>query len=284
MRLLIRAEGRPAPEGSHDTDGAGNVRHASVYLPAWRREVALATARAMRASGLTGIGWVWPRPTPIYVHEVTHLVMDVQCRAEGTAAPTGAPDVDKLLRATIDGIGDVRLFEDDSQIVKIHEIGKRRTLPGEAPGAIIIISDEPPGAAVEQGEQEVNEFRIVLERVTGRDGEGFRNYETVMELHGAPEVIAQTGVTTLGALLGLEGVSIMLPAEAAVTTERAAPAAAPAKRGPGRPRKTTAAAAETPAAAPEAPAEPAAPAEPVSEPQAPAEPAEAPRRVNPFAQ
>lgn len=245
--LAIRAIGRPAPQGSHEVGANGHVMHSSQYLAAWRRQVAIATLTAVKAAGYApgSLPLFGPR-SAVYVHELVLIVQDDQCRAAGTDEPTGRPDVDKLLRATIDGLGDAHLFADDSQIVKIHELSKVRPELDELTGAVIVISDRPR-PVITQGESmsasiEQAEYRITLERVTGRDADGYRTTEPVVELHGPAAVITTAGLTTIGALLGAGSVSV---ADApAATAEPADDDAKPARRGPGRPRKQAAAPAE----------------------------------------
>lgn len=279
--LHVRVSGRPAPEGSHELGQHGHVMHSSTYLAAWRAAVRNASLRVAvdELSLAPGDLPVFGKGVPVYLHRVTHIVHDSQCRGEGTDEPVGAPDVDKLLRATIDGLGDAKIFHNDSQIVYVGDADKVRTRTGQAPGAVIIISDEPPGAAVKITRESNVEYRISLERVT-RDADGDRVYESAFELFGDAGTIVTAGVTTLGALLGVGEISVALP-EAAETNE----AAADEKPKRGRPRKTV------PPAAEPAPAEPV--ATPVPSPQAEAAvaamdavtdtPPAGPVRVNPFA-
>lgn len=290
IRLAIHAHGRPAPQGSHEIGANGHIMHSSNYLAAWRRQVAIATLTAVKAAGYGPGGLPLFGPgVPVHVHELTLLVQDDQCRAAGSDEPTGRPDVDKLLRATIDGMGDAHLFADDAQIVKIHELGKARPARDELTGAIIIISDTPrppAGCEHEQGESmTTTEYRISLERVT-RDADGERVYETTFELFGTAGQVGSIGLTTVGALLGAGTVSIDAAEPSDTTPE---PAVADDKPKRGRPRKATAAPAEPVATAPEAVALANVP-DPA--PQAVDEPVAAPvtvpvaptGRVNPFAQ
>ena len=283
--LTIRAYGRPAPQGSHDVGANGHVMHSSNYLAAWRRQVQIATLTAVKAHGYEpGSLPLFAAGEPVYVHELRLIVTDEQCRAADTDEPTGRPDVDKLLRATIDGLGDAQLFADDAQITKMHEISKVRAAPGEHSGATIIISDRPrSAAALEQGESidmRDGEFMITLSRVR-TDADGDRVYDDLLSLTGEAHTIVTAGVGAVASLLGAEGVSIALPEQASVVdssaareqqAELSAPAEEP-KRPRGRPRKATApAAAEPVAAAPVSESAPVAEPAAVPAPQAPAQP------------
>lgn len=146
MRLTIYVYGRPAPQGSKQSGGAGQLLEQSAYLPAWRQAVKVGAYRAMSDAGIAprqlplfGAG------VPVYVERCTFYVEPDQCRAVGTDDPIGTPDVDKLLRATLDALGGAkrmaRVFADDSQVVGIEGLGKQRPAPGRPTGAFIIVSD-----------------------------------------------------------------------------------------------------------------------------------------------
>jgi Holliday junction resolvase RusA-like endonuclease len=236
--LFVRVYGRPAPEGSHEIGQHGYVMHSSKYLKAWRAAVNRDTRRAYVEAGLTGADMpLVPYPRPVYLHSIELLVGPEQCRADGTDEPTGSPDLDKLLRATIDGLGEARAFGNDSQVTRIYELGKRRD---PEPGAVIIISDQPI-----RGENDVTEYLISLQRVTGRDESGLRDYESVFELHGDEQTVKTAGLSTLGALLGFKGVRIEAgEAAAAAEAPAAEPEPVPAKTR--KPRATKAAPATEP--------------------------------------
>ncbi|HYD28895.1 RusA family crossover junction endodeoxyribonuclease [Brevundimonas sp.] len=278
--LNVLVTGRPAPEGSHDVGSNGYVMHSSKYLAAWRHAVNRGTREAYVAAGLSGADMpLVPYPRPVWV-TVLHLLLDEQCRAEGTDDPTGKPDGDKLLRATIDGLGEARAFGDDSQVIG-HRSFKAR---GRRPGAVIQITDERPWWAEMNRERSTvetfnpnGEYRLVLEKV-GHDSEGDRTWNTMFEVTDTADAIASTWLPSLDARLERE-----LPAQGAAPTEQ--PASAPAKPRSTRAKKAAAPAeqpapaAEQPAAAPAEPAPAPVMATPVAAPQTPAEPP----RVNPFA-
>jgi Holliday junction resolvase RusA-like endonuclease len=149
VRLHIRVTGRPAPQGSKDIGAAGQLLESSAYLPAWRAAVKIGAYKAYAAAGIvTGELPVFTRERPVVIEQLTFLLETVQCRADGSELPIGKPDIDKLLRSTLDALGGARrertarLFEDDSQVVRIERLSKQRPRLGDRPGAIIIISDE----------------------------------------------------------------------------------------------------------------------------------------------
>jgi hypothetical protein len=147
VRLTIVAHGRPAPQGSKELGSAGQLREASPYLPAWRQAVIIGTYEAYRTHGIQPASLpLFPTGVPVTVEELTFWLAGDQCRTEGTEEPTGKPDVDKLLRSTLDALGgaagrNARLFADDSQIVEIKYMSKQRAPDYGVTGARITVSD-----------------------------------------------------------------------------------------------------------------------------------------------
>lgn len=225
--LHVRVHGRPAPEGSHEVGANGRVMHSSNYLGAWRHAVNRDTRKSYLAAGYTGRDMpLIPYPQPVYLL-VAHWVGDEQCRAEGTEEPTGTPDFDKLLRATVDGLAEARVFGNDSQ-VKAAMTSKVR---GETPGADIIISDTPIRRITrDQGESMSDEYRVVLERVVGRDENGFPATVTVIEATDTAEALGEIYLPAIVRRLGAT-VPVTAPASeqdtAPKTAKRAPKKAAP---------------------------------------------------------
>jgi len=148
--LTIRAIGRPAPQGSKDLGGAGQVLESSPYLAAWRQCVRIAAFRAYAAAQIDPLGLpVFAAGVPVRIERVTfYLRRGEQGGAADCEYPVGDPDVDKLLRAVLDALGGrtnkretARLYADDSQVVHIGDLGKEWAPTPEAAGALIIVSD-----------------------------------------------------------------------------------------------------------------------------------------------
>lgn len=144
MRLTITVVGRPAPQGSKRTGGAGQLIEQSSYLPAWKAAVKIGAYEAYRDAGLRhDVLPLFRRGVPVAIERCSFYLAPDQCRAEGTNQPTGTPDIDKLLRGLLDALGGgrrdtARLFADDSQVVTIHALTKQYAA---RPGAIIVVSD-----------------------------------------------------------------------------------------------------------------------------------------------
>lgn len=148
MRLHLRVVGRPAPQGSKHLGGAGQLLEQSAYLPAWRAAVRIAAYRAYAETGLPAdLLPLFPRLDAVHVEQMTFLLGHDQCRVNGSDEPIGTPDVDKLLRSTLDALGGARrqtarLFADDSQVARISNLSKQYARGMDKPGAIIVISNE----------------------------------------------------------------------------------------------------------------------------------------------
>jgi Holliday junction resolvase RusA-like endonuclease len=148
VRIHIAAPGRPAPQGSKEQGGAGQLLESSIYLPAWRAAVKIAAFAAYKAAGVDPSRLpLFPAGTPVTIELCTFYVGPEQCRAEGTDEPIGPPDVDKLLRAVLDALGgakhrknSARLYADDAQVKRIRDLSKERALAGQT-GVYMIISD-----------------------------------------------------------------------------------------------------------------------------------------------
>jgi crossover junction endodeoxyribonuclease RusA len=143
--LPIRVYGRPAPQGSKEQGGAGQLLESSIYLPAWRQAVKIAAFEAYRDYSIPPAALpLIPRGRQVVIERLWFFVQPDQCRAEGTDEPLGAPDVDKLLRATLDPLGGgrrntARLYADDSQVQGIRDLWKYRASADSPPGAVILI-------------------------------------------------------------------------------------------------------------------------------------------------
>lgn len=147
MNLSIEIVGRPAPQGSKQLGAAGQLLEQSAYLPAWRAACRIGAYKAFAAAGIGSAQLpVFPARVPLHIWRCTFWVAPEQCRADGTDEPVAPPDIDKLLRSTLDALGGARkrtarVFADDAQIVSINRLGKARPR-FTRPGAFIVISDQ----------------------------------------------------------------------------------------------------------------------------------------------
>jgi Holliday junction resolvase RusA-like endonuclease len=120
--IEVYAEGRPAPQGSLTKGRGGSLRHSSRYLAAWREEIARTTRDHMGARG--------PLLGPVRVRLVFELRRPLRHyrgreRGRGLAAPAiGAyprtPDLDKLIRSTLDALVLGGMIGDDAQVIDLE--------------------------------------------------------------------------------------------------------------------------------------------------------------------
>jgi crossover junction endodeoxyribonuclease RusA len=139
--LRLEVNGTPAPQGSKRHVGNGVMVESSKKVKPWR--AAVHAALAAQTGGLvqfaTGpltvtVDFYLARPR---THYGTGQNADV-LRDTAPARPTGYPDVDKLLRSTLDGLAEAGMFGNDSQVVSVHA---RKLYAGERPvGAVIAVT------------------------------------------------------------------------------------------------------------------------------------------------
>jgi crossover junction endodeoxyribonuclease RusA len=142
--FVVFAPGRPAPQGSKEKVGAGNMRESSPYLAKWRADVKKAVYLRFKALGIE------PAALPLLRGpvgcDITFYLPDSRrvFGADGQRGTgpddwriDGPPDGDKLTRAVWDALTAARVWEDDGRVV---EWGGRKLDAdevGQPPGALI---------------------------------------------------------------------------------------------------------------------------------------------------
>ncbi len=139
--LVIQVSGVPAPQGSKSFKGlrAGKpvlVESCTAVAP-WRAAVVLATTLAMRTSG----GRMIVGPSKVVIE--FYLARPASAPKHRTV-PDRRPDLDKLLRSTLDALTTAGAIEDDARIV---EIIARKHYALRSPGAHITLRSARPVAA-----------------------------------------------------------------------------------------------------------------------------------------
>ena len=124
--------GVPRPQGSKRHVGRGIMVESSKHLPAWRRAVAAAARTAHTGTPYDGpvtitAEFIMPRPKNWGKNRQDAMIQ--------------RPDLDKLIRAVMDGISGI-IIRDDSQAVRML-LDKRRAAPGEEPGVVVVV--DPAG-------------------------------------------------------------------------------------------------------------------------------------------
>lgn len=109
MSIEFVVEGTPIPQGSKRHVGNGRMIEANPNLRAWRVVV---TAAARQASK----GFQFDKSAGI---EVNLSFFMPKPKTVKRSMPTVKPDLDKLVRAILDGVTDAGLWFDDGQVIKI---------------------------------------------------------------------------------------------------------------------------------------------------------------------
>jgi len=129
--LTFTVPGTPVPQGSKRAFGNRVVDSNSKALKPWRAtitSVALeANAGADPISGPVEVQLVFTFP-----HPKTHFRTGKNAGVLKDSAPqfvTVKPDLDKLIRAVLDGLTDAQIFRDDSQVVSLEAIKLYGTYP-----------------------------------------------------------------------------------------------------------------------------------------------------------
>ena len=136
----IRVFGTPAPQGSKRHVGNGVLIESSAKVKPWRQDVRAAAIEAdahFDGPVRLTVGFLLRRPASHYrTGKNAHLLRDAAPRHPGKK-----PDIDKLLRSTLDGLGESGIWRDDAQVV---EVAARKLYADHEPtGAHITI--EPLG-------------------------------------------------------------------------------------------------------------------------------------------
>ena len=136
----IRVFGHPAPQGSKRHVGNGVLIESSARVKPWRQDVRAAALEADThfdgPVSLT-VGFLLRRPASHFrTGRNAHLLRDT-----APTYPGKKPDIDKLLRSTLDGLGESGIWRDDAQVVEV--VARKLYADHEPTGAHITI--EPLG-------------------------------------------------------------------------------------------------------------------------------------------
>lgn len=110
-QIQLQISGEPAPQGSKRIIHGRLVEASSTKLRRWRKAVELACRAYQNQNILLG-------PVEVQVH--FYLTRPPSVKQSKRPMPIVPPDLDKLLRGLLDGIGQSGvIWGDDSQVVKI---------------------------------------------------------------------------------------------------------------------------------------------------------------------
>jgi len=137
-RIEAFVHGMPAPQGSKRHVGGGRMVESSQKVAPWREAVKQALLRQGFTTlvGPLHVGVVFALPRPKHHYRTganNHLLRD-----NAPVWVTTKPDIDKLLRSTLDALTDVGLWADDSQVASVHT-GKSYVSDPTQVGALITV-------------------------------------------------------------------------------------------------------------------------------------------------
>ena len=132
--------GIPAPQGSKRHVGHGIMIESSNKVKPWRAAVMAASTAAMRAQGITA-----PLDGPLHA-TIIFVFRRPKTAPKSRSYPDVSPDIDKLLRSTLDALTQSGLIADDARIVCVHasKIYWRTSATHLMPGANILIGEIDP--------------------------------------------------------------------------------------------------------------------------------------------
>jgi len=149
--ITIRVYGTPAPQGSKARGRHGGVYEMSKAVGPWRAAVRLATEGELRflgsitdepgrslppAEGPVAVTVVFLMVRPSMHHVAGRK--DRELKPGAPTRPATRPDIDKLVRSTLDGLKSGGAYGDDGQVADLCA-AKVYCRPGDQPGARITI-------------------------------------------------------------------------------------------------------------------------------------------------
>lgn len=133
--LTITVYGQPAPQGSKRHLGKGVMVESSAAARPWREAVKHAARDAADRAGVD----ICPPRLPLAVAVTFTVPKPASAPKRRRTWPTRRPDLDKLVRSTLDGLGDVVLGDD----AHITALTAAKVYPDEGPDALPL-----PGAVI----------------------------------------------------------------------------------------------------------------------------------------
>lgn len=133
-QLEVRVNGCPAPQGSKRHVGGGVMIESSKKVKPWRSDVKDAAEKAIADKG-----WL-PLDGPVELHVAFLLDRPKSVSPKTRPMPTVKPDLDKLVRSTLDALKSAGAYRDDANVVRIAT-WKRYASSEEAQGAIIVVKE-----------------------------------------------------------------------------------------------------------------------------------------------
>ena len=148
--MRITVHGTPAPQGSKRHVGNGVMVESSKKVKPWRQDVKHAALEAIPdySCGCEPNAPEWGTDDALQV-EITFYLPRPRghygtgrnagtLKASAPTRPHTRPDLDKLLRSTLDALGEAGLWADDSRVAVL--LGEKQYADHRPPGAVIDVT------------------------------------------------------------------------------------------------------------------------------------------------
>ena len=149
--LVVTVRGTPAPQGSKRHVGGGRMVEQSPHLAPWRALVTHAASEAIAQRFLADQAWTPAPDAPLALgvtftvarpssHWRTGKTTSHLLRPGAPSDPISRPDLDKLIRSTMDALTDAGAMKDDARIISVSAL---KAYPGssldalDSPGAVL---------------------------------------------------------------------------------------------------------------------------------------------------
>jgi crossover junction endodeoxyribonuclease RusA len=135
--ICIDVLGLPAPQGSKRHVGRGILVESSTKVGPWREAVVAAATNQGHANLMlegpvsVDVSFYFPRPKG-------HYRADGSLRDSAPFTHSTKPDIDKVLRSTLDALVQAAVIADDSRVQEV-EVRKLYATSDRAPGALIFV-------------------------------------------------------------------------------------------------------------------------------------------------
>jgi len=154
-RLVVVVHGIPAPQGSKRHMGHGILVESSAKVKPWRAVVTQSAEAALYAAERDEPpGWTPGRLAPLHLSAVFTMARPTshyrtgkhseELRSAAPPFPSTRPDIDKLIRSTLDALVDAGAMVEDSRVVhvdawKVYPGGHLDAL--DTPGAVLLLRE-----------------------------------------------------------------------------------------------------------------------------------------------
>jgi Holliday junction resolvase RusA-like endonuclease len=171
MVLEITVVGTPKPQGSHRAfvnpkTGRAIVTDDNTKTKTWKQDVraaaidALAGRPPMEGAVEVTIAFSMPRPGYHFGRRGGQSYL----KPTAPMYVEKKPDIDKLIRSTLDALTEARVFKDDAQVASLNVVKGYATDP-QKPGAhlmVVPLLDATPSAAARVGQVLESEQGVLL--------------------------------------------------------------------------------------------------------------------------